>query len=209
MRRRRLLYPLWLRMWHWLNALLFISLSITGISLHFGAEFIPFAIARQVHNISGLMLTANWVYHVVGSIRSGNWRHYVPPRKGLLSRVIRQANFYRSGIFRGEPHPFKPTRTQKFNPLQQVTYLGVIYFAMPVLIANGLVYMMPELAIDLFDRGAIWLVAAVHYLVALFLFVFMLGHIYLATAGSTITADFRTMIGGWADVEEEGDERQQ
>lgn len=207
MRRRRLLYPLWLRVWHWINAILFVSLLTTGISLHFGSEWIPFAIARQVHNISGLMLAANWVFHVAGSLWSGNWRHYVPTGKGLFDRLFRQIRFYQSGIFKGERHPFPPRARQKFNPLQQITYLMVIYVAMPTLIANGLVFMVPEVAIDVFDYGAIWLVAGLHYIVALMLFVFMLGHIYLATTGKTVIADFRTMIGGWADVEEDGDER--
>ncbi|MFN3075504.1 MAG: cytochrome b/b6 domain-containing protein [Alphaproteobacteria bacterium] len=207
MKRQRLLYPLWLRLWHWVNALLFLTLITTGLSLHFGSQIIPFAFARQVHNVSGLMLAGNWVFHVLGSIRSGNWHHYVPQWRGLAGRLITQAKFYQSGIFRGEPHPFPPTTRRKFNPLQQVTYLIVIYVAMPLLILNGLAFMMPEFAIDVFSYGAVWLVAGLHYVLALLLFVFMLGHIYLATAGETVTADFRTMIGGWATVEEDGDER--
>ncbi|MEO5372744.1 MAG: cytochrome b/b6 domain-containing protein [Alphaproteobacteria bacterium] len=207
MKRRRLLYPLWLRYWHWTNAVLFVSLVVTGISLHLGSQAIPFATARQVHNVSGLMLAANWVVLVLGNARLGNWRHYRPELKGLIQRMIRQVDFYRKGIFHGEPHPFPPTTKQKFNPLQQITYLGVVYMALPALILNGIVYMFPELAIDIFDYGAIWLVALLHYMIALFLFVFMLGHIYLATAGETVTADIRMMIGGWADVEEDGDER--
>lgn len=203
MTRRYLLYPFWLRLWHWVNALLFLSLVITGVSLHFSSTVVPFATARQVHNISGLMLAANWLFHVAGSLRSGNWRHYVPRRKGLFGRIMRQVTYYRSGIFRGEHHPFPPTADQKFNPLQQVTYVAVVYVMMPVLIVNGFVFMAPELAIDLFDYGAIWLVAGLHYIIALFLFLFMLGHIYLATAGETVTSDFRKMIDGWVDVEVE------
>jgi thiosulfate reductase cytochrome b subunit len=29
------LLPVWIRLWHWANALLIITLAITGISLHF------------------------------------------------------------------------------------------------------------------------------------------------------------------------------
>ncbi|MBF0095003.1 MAG: cytochrome b/b6 domain-containing protein [Alphaproteobacteria bacterium] len=206
MTRRLLLYPLWLRLWHWVNALLFLSLLVTGVSLHFGSQAIPFATARQVHNISGLMLAVGWAFHVVASIRSGNVRHYIPRWKGLAGDVIRQARFYGVGIFRDEPHPFPPTAERKFNPMQQVTYLAVVYVLMPVLIVNGIVFMVPDLAVDVFNYGAIWLVAGLHYLVALFLFLFMLGHVYLATAGETVTSEFHKMTRGWVDVEEKGDE---
>ena len=66
--------------------------------------------------------------------------------------------------------------------------------------------MMPEFAVDVFDYGGVWLVAILHYTVGFFLFIFMLGHIYLATAGETVSADFRSMIFGWADVETGDDE---
>ena len=207
MKRRVLLYPLWARLWHWVNALLFLSLILTGVSLHFGGQLVSFASAREVHNISGLMLAANWLFFVVSSFVSGNIRHYIPQPKGLLQRMERQAEFYVSGLFRGERCPFPPTEKQKFNPLQQMTYVIVIYVLMPVLIINGIVFMFPDLAIDFFYYGAIRLVAALHYTVALILFLFMLGHIYLATAGETVTSDFRKMIGGWVGVEGDDDER--
>ncbi|MBF0563408.1 MAG: cytochrome b/b6 domain-containing protein, partial [Alphaproteobacteria bacterium] len=85
--------------------------------------------------------------------------------------------------------------------------VGVIYVAMPILIANGLVFMMPELAVDVFDYGGVWLVAILHYTVGYFLFIFMLGHIYLATTGETLSADLRSMITGWVEVEAEDGQR--
>ena len=35
MRREFGAYPLWLRFWHWGNAVLFVTLLITGLSMHY------------------------------------------------------------------------------------------------------------------------------------------------------------------------------
>jgi hypothetical protein len=45
------LYPVWLRLWHWLNALLFLTLVVTGTSMHFNLNgLIPFDVAVPVHS---------------------------------------------------------------------------------------------------------------------------------------------------------------
>ncbi len=42
------LYPVWIRLWHTLNALMFLVLLVTGISLHYASaesSFIPFQVS--------------------------------------------------------------------------------------------------------------------------------------------------------------------
>ncbi|NGZ26028.1 MAG: cytochrome B [Magnetococcales bacterium] len=195
------LYPVWLRIWHWLNAILFLTLLVTGISLHFGGEswvVIPFARARTIHNMAGILFTANLLFFILGQITKGYWIHYRPQWRSLLVDLLRQAMFYGMGIFKGEPHPFPMTRTAKFNPLQQVTYLGVMLGLMPVLVGSGWLFLFPDLLPEtLWGMTALLPVAVLHYLSGLFLTLFMLGHIYLATAGESWTSEFGKMIRGY------------
>ena len=194
------LYPLWLRIWHWSNALAFVMLVLTGTSLHFagsGGLLIPFNTARLLHNFFGIWLTVGFVAYLVGNRITGNGRHYRPVFQGLFERLVRQALFYGSGLFLGEHHPFPPTADAKFNPLQQVTYLAVMFGAMPLLILTGLLFLFPEWLPDqLFGIDPLWPLAVGHYLIGLFLTLFMFGHIYLATVGETLTSEFKKMLFG-------------
>jgi thiosulfate reductase cytochrome b subunit len=75
--------PLWIRLWHWSNALAIIVLSITGISLHFSDPSLPlveFSLAARIHNVAGVCLAVLWVVFVIGNIVTGNWWQYVPSR---------------------------------------------------------------------------------------------------------------------------------
>lgn len=206
MTERTYMIPLWLRLWHWTNALLFLVLLVTGISLHFASpatSLIPFATARSLHNIAGIALAILYVPLIVANIFTGNGRQYLPRLKGFPRRLKRQQAFYARGIFKGDPHPFPMTPAEKFNPLQQITYLAVVYGALPLLILSGLLFMFPEVLPDrLLGMGGLWPVAVVHYLIGLFLTVFLIGHVYMATIGETVLSDLKMMITGWHQAHE-------
>ncbi len=67
----------------------------------------------------------------------GNGHHYVIERQGWGQRAFLQVRFYLYGIIKGEDHPFPATPRAKFNPLQQVAYLGVMYSLVPLLLLSG------------------------------------------------------------------------
>jgi thiosulfate reductase cytochrome b subunit len=194
------LYPLWLRIWHWSNAVSFLMLIVSGASLHFAGSawpLLPFDTARILHNLFGILLTVAYSGYLLATLRGRNGIHYRPQWQGLLGRLWQQAHFYGVGIFRGAPHPFPATARCKFNPLQQVTYLSVMFGGMPLLIVSGLLFFFPELAPErLLGMDGLWAVGIAHYVLGLFLTAFMLGHIYLATAGETLTGEFGKMIFG-------------
>lgn len=190
-------YPPWLRLWHWSNAALFLVLAATGLSLHFaapGGSGIPFDLARGTHNVCGILLTLNYGIFGLGNIVTGNWVHYRPRMAGFLERVWIQTRFYGVGIFRGEPQPFPPEKDSKFNPMQQAAYLGVMLVALPVLMVSGWFYLFPEWLP--FQEEGMWLAALVHTLFGFLLLAFLIGHVYLATAGETPLAEFRKMLFG-------------
>lgn len=197
------LLPLWLRLWHWLSAVAMLVLVASGLSLHYaepGALRIPFDTARLMHVFAGLALAALWVGFVIGNLVGGNGRHY---RFGpdFAVRCRAQIRYYLWDIFKGEDHPFAGTPDQKFNALQQVIYLVVMYGAMPVLMVSGLVFMQPEMLAParLFGYSGLLTVALIHTTIAFIVTMFALGHIYLATTGRTPTSMIRTMITGWSE----------
>lgn len=194
------LYPLWLRIWHWLNAGLFVALLVSGISLHFSGDSIallPFNTARKLHNYCGWAMAALYPFWFISSLLTGNWKHYCPTSKGLICCVFQQAKFYSWGIFRGEDHPFPSTPTCKFNPLQQIVYIVVTLLAMPVIIITGMLFSFPNaIPEQLWGWDLLWIIAIIHYLTGLFLTTFLLGHLYLITCGETLTSELAKMTFG-------------
>ncbi len=198
---REYLIARWIRVWHWTNAALIVTLGITGLSLHFaapGRPLVDFALAVRVHNTAGILLICAYLFFVVANIVSGNWWQFVPKPPGILPRIIKQGRWYAIGIFRGEPHPHEPTKAEHFNALQAVTYWSVMYLLLPVILVSGLVYLYPEFAPEtLFGFNGLLPIALVHYLAAVALLLFLLSHIYLGTTGKTVGQMFRMMITGW------------
>lgn len=201
MSERIYLLPVWIRLWHWTNALLILVLLVTGASLHFADPKLPlveFALAAQLHNIAGIALAITYGAFVLGNIVTGNWWQYVPKPPGIVERCMVQGRWYMIGIFRGEPHPYPVTREANFNALQALTYWGVMYVLMPVLLISGLVFLYPQFAPDkLFGVDGLLPVAVVHYLAGAAIIAFMISHIYLGTTGHKVSSMFKTMITGW------------
>ena len=201
MAEREYLIAAWIRVWHWLNAALILTLGVTGISLHFadpGLPLVEFSLSVRIHNAAGVTLVFTYLFFVVANIVTGNWWQFVPKPPGILQRVMVQGKWYAFGMFRGEPHPHQPSKEEHFNALQALTYWGVMYLLMPVIILSGLVYLYPELAPDkLFGFDGLLPIAMLHYLSAAAILLFMLSHIYLGTTGKTVGQMFKMMFTGW------------
>ncbi|MCE5304238.1 MAG: cytochrome b/b6 domain-containing protein [Chloroherpetonaceae bacterium] len=199
--RKIYLYPIWLRIWHFLNALLMLLLILSGISLHFSATssfLFPFKTGMLIHNISGIVLTLAYLFYFVLNITSGNIKYYFPVIKGFIGNLWTQGKYYLLGIFGRERHPFHTDEKHKFNPLQQITYLGVMYFLVPFIIISGWALLFPELAPDEFlGMGGIWPMALLHTILGFLVTIFMIGHIYLGTTGEDPLEYFKTIITGY------------
>jgi thiosulfate reductase cytochrome b subunit len=166
------------------------------------SSWIPFDVAVSVHNLCGIGLSLLYFSFVVGNLITGNFWHYIPRLRGLSKRMIGQIRYYLYGIFMGEPHPHHPSLKDKFNALQQLTYLQIMYLLMPVLIITGLFLLFPEYAPDKFlGAGGIWPMAIMHSVAGFFGSLFMIGHIYLATTGETPLANIKGMLNGWHNIE--------
>jgi len=194
------LYPLWIRLWHWTHVLLFIVLIISGASLHFAGDndFLTFETAMLVHNLAGIMLTLVWLVFFIGNFVTENGKHYRLKFKGMMGRLIKQSYYYAIGIFKGDAHPFHVSTEMKFNTLQQLSYIAVMYGLMPILIITGLFFLFPAYLPDkLLGIDSLWVIAMAHLVVAYLLVLFMLAHLYIITTGETIFSNLQAMLTGW------------
>lgn len=199
MTERIYLLPLWIRLWHWSNAALIVTLAVTGVSVHFAAPSpIDFALAARLHSLAGLALVALYAVFLIANAVSGNWRQFMPAPAGLVSRSLRQVRYYLQDVFKGEPEPFPVTREANFNPLQAITYGLLMYLVMPVIAVTGLLFLYPGFIPDrVFGLSGLLPVAVIHYVAAAVVVLFMIVHVYLGTMGRRVTSLFKTMITGW------------
>lgn len=195
------LYPVWLRIWHWINAFLFVLLIFSGINLQYADPknpFISFNNAIAMHNAAGIALTINYVFFIIMNYLSGNWKFYIPKITNIISDSVKQGKYYLLGIFKNEEHPFDTNEQRKFNPLQQITYLKIMYIIVPLSIITGWALLFPDIIIkEIFGMGGLSVTAVFHTILGFILSAFMAGHIYLATTGATVTSAFKSMITGW------------
>jgi len=195
------LYPVWIRIWHVINALMFILLILTGISLHYsgsGFNLIGFEASVGIHNVCALILTFNYGVYVIGNMVTKNGKYYRKWRKNLVPKLWKQFVFYAVGIFRNEPHPFPITKKQKFNPLQKVAYVFAMYFGMPLLIISGIALMVPDLiGYKVFNVSGLIFYDVLHIIVGFVLSVFLLIHLYTCTLGDKPGTLFKSMVNGY------------
>lgn len=194
------IYDLHIRLWHWVNAALFIVLIVSGFSMHFAGlpGSFDFALSVDAHDIAGWLLVGNYGIFVVMALITGNIRQYIPHPRGLIIRWWLQGKYYLWGIFRGEAHPFRVTRSQRFNPLQQAAYLPLMYIMMPILILSGVWMFFPELTPEtVLGYPGRWLTASVHYILAVGFAIFLVVHIYLSTTGDHVLSLIKGMFTGY------------
>jgi len=205
------LYPIWVRLWHLLNVILFLVLIITGISMQYTdmKEYIMvvgFARAVKWHNIAAILLTLNYIIFVTGNLLTGNGKYYKIEKKNFLADLAAQMRYYAFGIFKGEKHPFPVTLEQKFNPLQKFSYFLAMYVAMPLLIISGMGLLFPETVINRFiGISGMILTDILHITMGFFLSVFMIIHIYTCTLGSSPSSLFKGMLSGYHESENHND----
>jgi len=195
------LYPVWIRLWHVTNALMFLVLVVTGIALHYaqtGNGLISFQLAVRLHNICAVVLTFNYGIFVLGNMFTGNGVYYRKWRKNLGPKLWKQFLFYAVGIFKGEPHPFPVTKKQKFNPLQKISYVFAMYFGMPLLIFSGIALMFPEkISLNVFNISGLLFYDTLHIIVGFVLSIFLVIHLYTCTLGDKPGTLFKSMVNGY------------
>lgn len=205
--RRVLMYDAYRRFWHWLQAITIVTLLLTGLVIHRPDLFaaISFPGVVSLHNLLAAILVINAALSLFYHLATERMREYIPRPYGFFDDAIRQAKYYVSGIFKGEPHPFEKRPDDRMNPIQKLTYFGILNVLLPLQIVTGAlmwgVQRWPEVASAL--GGLPWL-APFHSLLAWLFATFILGHVYLTTTGATPLEAIRGMVTGYEEVEDHG-----
>lgn len=202
------LHPLPVRIWHWINALSFVALILTGIQIRYRdlVHMTSFETAVDIHNIFGFVLLFNYLLWLLYYLLSRKIKIYLPELnlRKLVTGSIKQVRYYAYGIFLGEKNPFHSTPDSKFNPLQQMAYLNIMALLIPLQIVTGFfLWDMKLFAGWIGLAGGIKIVDTFHVFIFLFLSSFLFVHLYLATLGHKPTTHLKAMITGYEEEPEE------
>jgi thiosulfate reductase cytochrome b subunit len=198
---RAYLYSGFLRLWHWAQALLVLTLLLTGFEVHGTIHLFGFEHATAYHELAAWSLLGLWALAWFWHITTGEWRQYIP---SPINRIVAMLRYYGLGVFRGEPHPFHKDRLHRHNPLQRMAYLSLHIFIGPTIWISGLLYISYPYWNEFGLSGvSLSLVALAHTATAFLMLTFLVVHIYLTL--TTSEKPFSSIIGmvtGYEDVED-------
>lgn len=195
------LYSRFLRLWHWLQALLVLFLLLTGFEVHGTYRLFGYEDASTWHRWAAWSLIGLWILAWFWHLTTGEWKQYIP---SPVDRVVAMLRYYGLGIFKGEPHPFHKDRWHRHNPLQRLAYLSVHVLIGPLLWLSGLLYitynLWPALGITGLPLSG---VAAAHTAGAFLMVAFLIVHLYLAlTTAERPLGNLKAMVSGYEDQAE-------
>lgn len=201
------LTPTPVRIWHWLNAFGIVTLCITGIQIRFPEYaniFGTYKAAIKLHNIAGVTVSISfflWIFYYLFVARS-LVKLYVPNLDDIKRGIFKQAFFYFFTYFLGRKNPHVATLDSKFNAIQKLSYLFIMFLLLPLVIFTGFLLMnIAPLREWIIMIGGIKVLVDGHYLIACSFVAFLCVHIYMATLGHTPFSHFRQMWTGWEEGE--------
>ena len=186
------------RFWHWSQAALIMFMMLTGFEIHGSYALFGFEKAVGYHSIAAWTLIGLWVFAIFWHLTTGEWRQYIPS----VDKLVAMSRFYAVGIFKGEPHPFEKRPDERMNPIQKLTYFGILNVLLPLQIVTGAlmwgVQHWPQAAGAI---GGLPLLGPFHTLLAWLFGCFIVGHVYLTTTGATPLEAIRGMVTGYEELE--------
>lgn len=198
------MYEAYERFWHWLQTAAIIILLLTGLVIHRPDLFGAFSFRNivTIHNVLAVLLALNALISILWHFISGEIQQYIPHPYGFIDQMIAQAKYYIMGIFKHEPHPFHKSKQRKFNPLQMVTYIGLLGILLPLQGLTGmLMWLVQKVPTIQTWFGGLPFLAPMHTLMAWLFASFIVGHVYLTTTGATPLEAMRGMVTGYEEVE--------
>ena len=194
--------PLPVRIWHWLNALGFVLLILTGFQIRYVGlvSVLSFETAVKMHNWIGFAAIANFLVWLGFYLFTDKIKVYHPeldPKKFFLN-FFRQAQYYSFGIFKGEKSPHRVRPHDKFNPLQSMTYQIVMLMVVPVQFVTGILMWDIKRFEGWIDvLGGIRVVSTIHILIFILFVFFILVHAYMGALGHKPSSHYKEMFTGY------------
>jgi formate dehydrogenase subunit gamma len=176
---------------HWLNAIAFVTLAVSGVVLAFGKFFLlpvlgltlfgwlTYAL-KNIHNFVGPLFAVSLVVVFVTFVRDNL------PAKGDLAWVLKGG-----GLLSGKEVP-----SHRFNAGEKVVFWGGVFALGLIVIVSGLV--LNKLVPGWGDtRGQMQVANMVHGVATVLMMAMFLGHIYIGTIG--MKDSFKAMRTGYVD----------
>lgn len=188
------------RVWHWINAAGFLVLIITGLQIRYAdmVHILPLGDAITIHNYTGFLVIINYFVWLVYYFSNARITIYIPSPRNLISMAVKQIRFYGYGIFRGDSNPHSMSPQNKFNVLQQLSYLVIMLFLIPAQMASGLfLWKIKGYSDYITILGGVKVIATIHVALFFIFTAFLVVHVYLATLGHTPLAHVKAMITGY------------
>lgn len=198
------MYESYRRFWHWLQTSSIIILLFTGLIIHRPDIFGVFSFRGvvTVHNVIAAILVINAVLSIFYHVATERIREYIPHPYGFFDDAIVQAKYYITGIFKGDGHPFEKRPDSRMNPIQKMTYFGILNVLLPLQIITGaLMWSVQRFPNFTNALGGLPLLAPFHSLVAWTFGTFIIVHVYMTTTGATPLEAMRAMVTGYEEVE--------
>jgi formate dehydrogenase subunit gamma len=176
---------------HWLNAIAFVVLAISGVVMAFGKFFLlpvlgltlfgwlTYAL-KTLHNFVGPLFAVSLVVVFVTFVRDNL------PAKGDLTWMLRGG-----GLMSGKEIP-----SHRFNAGEKVVFWGGVFALGLVVVASGLVLdkLVPGWGET---RGQMQVASMVHGVATVLMMAMFLGHIYIGTIG--MKDSYKAMRTGYVD----------
>jgi thiosulfate reductase cytochrome b subunit len=209
--QRLYIHPVPVRIWHWINAIGFVTMILTGLQIRYMdlINVLAFKTAVMVHNWTGLALIANYFVWLGFYLFTDKIRVYHPDLSPAryFRNTIRQLQYYGYGIFKGSPNPHHVSAYHKFNPMQSMMYQVVMLLLVPLAFVTGVALWDVKGftgAVEFF--GGVRVVDTVHVLLFIFFVFFVIFHVYMGSLGHTVSAHYKAMfVTGYEDVDEAGE----
>ena len=194
--------PLPVRIWHWLNALGFVALILTGTHIRYQDKFnlMTFETAVKTHNWVAWAVMANYLVWLGFYLFSDRITNYHPELnvKKFFEKAFAQMMYYGYGIFKGEKSPHKVVPYDKFNPMQSITYQIIMLLVVPIQFATGLMmWDVKRFEGVIAFLGGLAVVNTVHVMIYIFFISFTMIHAYMGALGHTPVTHFREMFTGY------------
>lgn len=178
---------------HWLNAIAFVVLAVSGVVMAFGKFFLLpimgstlFGLMtyglKTAHNFAGPLFAVSLLIVFLTFLKD-NW-----PKAHDLKWIAKAG-----GMFGGKEVP-----SHRFNAGEKVVFWGGVFFLGSIVIGSGLVLdkLLPGLA---YTRGEMQIAHMIHAVATVFMMAMFLGHIYIGTIG--MRGAYSAMRTGYVDDE--------
>ncbi len=194
--------PLPVRIWHWINALGFVLLILTGFQLRYVDLFrlLSFEVAFKLHYWIGFTVIANYFIWLGFYLFTDKIKVYHPElnARKFFENSFRQVRFYSYGIFKGERSPHRVRPYDKFNPMQMVAYQVVMLVVVPIQFITGIMMWDVKRFGDWIElMGGIRVVDTIHVLIFILFVFFILVHAYMGALGQKPSTHFKEMFTGY------------